>query len=195
LAGLRREPGDRRHLRAGAALVALALVLVPVRRIHPRGAVLGLTSVELAWAQTRQLGRMLGERESFSREWSRATSSWAEAPGLLRGLGGSDVVMAFIESYGMTALEDPRYAPVVRPSLEAMEAVAAEAGLHLATGLLVAPSQGGQSWLGHGSVLSGLWLENQLRYDLLLASDRGTLVDDFEAAGYRTVAVMPAITM
>ncbi|NIV61347.1 MAG: hypothetical protein GWN52_09465, partial [Gemmatimonadetes bacterium] len=156
---------------------------------------LGLTSVELAWAQTRQLGRMLGERESFSREWSRATSSWAEAPGLLRGLGGSDVVMAFIESYGMTALEDPRYAPVVRPSLEAMEAVAAEAGLHLATGLLVAPSQGGQSWLGHGSVLSGLWLENQLRYDLLLASDRGTLVDDFEAAGYRTVAVMPAITM
>jgi hypothetical protein len=38
-------------------------------------------------------------------------------------------------------------------------------------------------------------LDNQLRYDLLLASDRRTMVDDFEAAGYRTVAVMPAITM
>ena len=44
-------------------------------------------------------------------------------------------------------------------------------------------------------ILSGLWLENQLRYDLLLASGRTTLVDDFEAAGYRTAALMPAITL
>jgi len=43
-------------------------------------------------------------------------------------------------------------------------------------------------------MLSGLWLENQLRYELLLASERETLVDDFRRAGYRTATVMPAIT-
>ncbi|NND85534.1 MAG: hypothetical protein HKN46_10345 [Acidimicrobiia bacterium] len=95
----------------------------------------------------------------------------------------------------MTVLDDDRYEPVVRPRLDAMEARVAAAGVHMATGVMVAPSQGGQSWLGHGSVLSGLWLENQLRYDLLMASERGTLIDDFRAAGYSTVAIMPAITM
>ena len=94
----------------------------------------------------------------------------------------------------MTVLDDPRYAPVVRPRLEEMEDRLRTAGLHVASGTLAAPSQGGQSWLGHGSVLSGLWLDNQLRYDMLLASGRETLVDDFERAGYRTVALMPAIS-
>jgi hypothetical protein len=116
-------------------------------------------------------------------------------PGLLGRLGGRDVILAFVESYGSTAIDDPRYAPVVRPRLEAMDSILATKGLHVRTGRLEAPSQGGMSWLGHGSVLSGLWLDNQLRYDLLLASDRTTLVDDFQAAGYRTVALMPAITL
>ena len=44
-------------------------------------------------------------------------------------------------------------------------------------------------------MLSGVWLDTQLRYDMMLASGRETLIDDFRRAGYRTVAVMPAITM
>lgn len=195
LSSLRNREGSARQKWVGVALVVVALVLVPVRWLGPRGAVFGLTSVQLVREQTSQLVRMLGERERFLGELERSPSSYAETPGLLAELYGRDVVMAFVESYGMTVLEDDRYDPVVRPRLAAMEAAVDSAGLHMATGRLVAPSQGGQSWLGHGSVLSGLWLENQLRYDLLLTSDRGTLVDDFEAAGYRTVAVMPAITM
>lgn len=195
LTGLRNDRGSRRQLAVGVALVVVALALVPLRWLHPRGVVFGLTSVRLVQDQAAQMTRMLGERERFSGELATSPSSYDDVPGLLSGLGGRDVILAFIESYGMTALEDPRYAPVVRPRLEEMEDRLRAAGLHVATGTLTAPSQGGQSWLGHGSVLSGLWLDNQLRYDLLLASDRRTLVDDFQAAGYRTVAVMPAITM
>lgn len=195
LVSLRNRAGDRRQLWLGATLVVVGLALVPARWLHPRGVVFGLTSVQLVREQASQLARMLGERERFAAELGGTPSSYAEVPGLFERLTGHDVVMAFIESYGMTALDDPRYAPVVRPRLEAMAESVQTRGLQMATGRMVAPSQGGQSWLGHGSVLSGLWLENQLRYDLLLASDRRTLVDDFEAAGYRTVAVMPAITM
>jgi hypothetical protein len=43
-------------------------------------------------------------------------------------------------------------------------------------------------------MLSGLWLANQARYEMLLTSGRETLVDDFRRAGYRTATVMPAIT-
>ena len=124
-----------------------------------------------------------------------APDRYTDLPGLLDRLEGRDVILAFVESYGMSALDDDRYAPTIQPRLASMLESFESAGLHVVTGQLVAPSQGGMSWLGHGSVLSGLWLENQLRYDLLLASDRQTLVDDFEAAGYRTTALMPAITM
>src|SRR5690606_11743939 len=145
--------------------------------------------------QVRFFRQLRVEQELFQAELLDRPGSYGDRPGLLTGLGGVDVVLAFVESYGMTALDDPRYAPVVRPRLEEMERRMEAAGLGLVTGSWVAPSQGGQSWLGHGSVLSGLWLHNQMRYDLLLGSDRETMVDDFRAAGYRTVALMPAITL
>lgn len=195
LEGLPWEERNRRRILTGAALLVLGSALVPLRWVHPRGVVFGLTTVQLVREQATLAVRMVTERDRFSSEWASSPSRFAGTPGLLSGLGGRDVVMAFVESYGMTALEDDQYAPVIRPRLESMERALGAAGLVMATGVLEAPSQGGQSWLGHGSVLSGLWLENQLRYDLLLASDRGTLIDDFEAAGYTTVAIMPAITM
>jgi hypothetical protein len=151
--------------------------------------------VTLALEQTIRFVEMTKERDRFVEDLAEARDSYAEVPGLLSRLQGKDVVVAFIESYGTSALYDPRYGPVVGPRLDDLEARAKAAGLHLVTGRLVAPSQGGQSWFGHGSLLSGLWLDNQLRYDMMLAAQRKTLIDDFEHAGYRTVALMPAITM
>lgn len=181
--------------RFGLALVAVGLAAVPLRWIHPSGVVLGLPVVTLAREQGVHLRRMLQERERFAAEMAEAPFRLHPASHELPGLGGRDVILAFIESYGMTAIEDQRYAPVLEPRLDALEMGLREAGLHIVTGRLVAPSQGGMSWLGHGSMLSGLWLDNQLRYDLLLASEHPTLVDDFRAAGYRTAALMPAITL
>ena len=152
-------------------------------------------AVTVATQQIRHFSRMLHERDRFEAEMAASRAGYSDMPGLLQRLDGSDVVFGFVESYGMSAIADPRYADVVVPRLHELARRMAAANLHLATGALVAPIQGGQSWLGRGSVLSGLWLENQLRYDLLLASSRQTLIDDFRHAGYRTVALMPAITL
>ncbi len=195
LNSLSTEPGNRRQRIAASALLAAGLIAVPVRWLHPAGVVMGLPAIRLVREQSIHMAHMLQENGRFSKEMAAAPADYSGTPDILAGLGGRDVILAFVESYGMSALEDPRYAPVVRPRLDAMSSALEDQGLHVATGMLIAPSQGGMSWLGHGSVLSGLWLENQLRYDLLLASDRETLVDDFEAAGYRTAALMPAITM
>ncbi len=154
-----------------------------------------MPAVALFREQREILGRMLGEREVFAGEMAATPSSYAELPGILEGLGGREVILAFVESYGVSALDDPLYRPVVAPRLDDMEERLGAAGFHLASGRLEAPSQGGQSWFGRGAIQSGIWLDNQLRYDLLLASSRETLVDDFRAAGYATAAVMPAITM
>ena len=195
LSTLHPQPGKRRQWIAGAAALGIALAAVPARWIHPNGVVLGLPAVQLAREQVRHVRSMMQENDRFGAEMAAAPDRYTDLPGLLDRLEGRDVILAFVESYGMSALDDDRYAPTIQPRLASMLESFESAGLHVVTGQLVAPSQGGMSWLGHGSVLSGLWLENQLRYDLLLASDRQTLVDDFEAAGYRTTALMPAITM
>ncbi len=183
--------------RVGAALAVLAaggLALGSVDRdaLGPR---LATPVVRVVRDQSRSVIRTVRERERFARALADVPATYADRPRLLAGLGGADVTLAFVESYGISALEDPRYGPVVRPRLEAAREELRSAGVVVATGVLEAPSQGGQSWFGHGSVLSGVWLDDQMRYDLLLASERETLVDDFRRAGYRTAAIMPAITM
>ena len=62
------------------------------------------------------------------------------------------------------------------------------------SGFLTAPTQGGQSWLSHASFASGLWINDQSRYQAYLASGRRGLFHHAQAAGFRTAAVMPAIT-
>lgn len=180
---------------AGAGMLVLAGVLAfaPLPFLPEKAT--GFPAVRLVNEQGWYTRLMLQERERFQAELDDSPASYAELPGLLARLDDRDVVLGFVESYGMTALEDPRYAPVVRPRLEELGRRVEAAGLHMASGTLVSPTQGGQSWFAHGSLLSGLWLDNQLRYDLLLASGRETMVDDFRRAGYRTVAIMPAITM
>jgi Sulfatase len=100
----------------------------------------------------------------------------------------------FVESYGRSALNQPRYADALLPALADFEQRLATRGLAAASGWLTSPTVGGQSWLAHGTLDSGLWLANQARHDALMHSARLTLTRAFGKAGYRTVALKPAIT-
>ena len=180
---------------AGVAMIALSALGLLDRPPPGIAERVARPAVLVAAQQARHLVRMLTERQRFEAEMAAVPTSYSDLPGLLQRLEGRDVVLGFIESYGLSAITDPRYAGIVVPRLQELGARLHAANLYLVTGALVAPVQGGQSWLGRGSLLGGLWLENQLRYDLLLAAGRETLVDDFRSAGYRTVALMPAITL
>jgi hypothetical protein len=133
------------------------------------------------------------ERGRFRAELASRPASYAGQPALLGKLRDRDVLLTFVESYGVSAIEDSTLAAVVRPRLDSFAADMAAAGIQMATGSMTSSTQGGQSWLAHGTLISGLWLASQPRYEMLMASDRETLVDDFRHAGHRTVALMPAI--
>ncbi|MBS9404540.1 alkaline phosphatase [Halomonas sp. TRM85114] len=137
------------------------------------------------WVETRRAHR------EFAARMENAPAPAREMP----GLAGKNVLLVFIESYGVSALFDERYMGVVRPRLDTMAERFESAGLSIASGTLDSPIRGGQSWLAHATALSGQWIDNSLWYRLMLASDRATLVDDFRASGHRTHAVMPAITL
>jgi hypothetical protein len=114
---------------------------------------------------------------------------------LLTRLAGIDVLLIYVESYGRSALEQPRYAATTQPRLAAFEQELATHGLVAASGYLTSPTMGGQSWLAHGTIQSGLWLPHQRDYNALVRSDWLTLTKAFARAGHRTLAVKPAITM
>ncbi|WP_117194545.1 sulfatase-like hydrolase/transferase [Rhizobium terrae] len=110
-------------------------------------------------------------------------------------LAGTDVVLIFIESYGRSAIEDPRYAARIGSRLASVEDEIRAAGLQARSGWLTSPTVGGISWLAHGTLLSGLWINNQGRYDRMITSERPSLNSLFRASGWKTAAVMPAITL
>jgi len=195
LAGSAREPGTAVPRTAVLTVAGVVSVGFTVDRVEPLAPRVDAPLVRLIRDQVTRYVDTRRDRARFVAELSEARSSYADTPGLLAGLGGRDVIVAFVESYGVSAIEDPRYAPVVGPQLDDLGRRMKDAGLHVVSGRLVAPSQGGQSWFAHGSLLSGLWLDNQVRYELMLGSGRETLIDDFRSAEYRTVALMPAITM
>ncbi|MGD9017895.1 MAG: sulfatase-like hydrolase/transferase, partial [Desulfobacterales bacterium] len=57
------------------------------------------------------------------------------------------------------------------------------------------PTFGGTSWLAFGTLESGVWVPDQLRYHFLLNSRVRPMADFFREAGYRTVSVMPGTTL
>lgn len=113
----------------------------------------------------------------------------------LRGANGApaDVVLLFAESYGAVALDDPALSAALAPARERLQAAIGASGRQVLSARVRAATFGGASWLSHASLLSGLAITDPLRHNLLLASERPTLVRHFARHGYRTVGWMPGI--
>lgn len=106
-----------------------------------------------------------------------------------------DVLVIFVESYGRTSLDTPFYASLHRETLTRYQTQLGELGLSMRSGFLSAPTRGGQSWLSHATFANGLWIDNQVSYAAALSSGRETLFHHATNSGFRTVAVMPQITL
>jgi hypothetical protein len=109
----------------------------------------------------------------------------------LAALRGKDVIIAFVESYGRDAVEDPEFATQVGNVLDAGDRRLRAAGFTSRSAFLTSPTAGGGSWLAHATLLSGLWIDDQQRYDDLSTSHRLSLTRAFQRASWRTVGVMP----
>jgi hypothetical protein len=116
------------------------------------------------------------------------------ASDLLTGLRGKDVIVAFVESYGRVAVQDPALSARVGATLDAGTRRLRAAGWSFRSAFLTSPTFGGLSWLAHSTLQSGLWVDDQRRYDDLVGSDRATLSSAFRRAGWRTVADVPSNT-
>ncbi|SOD68833.1 Phosphoglycerol transferase MdoB [Streptomyces sp. 1222.2] len=138
----------------------------------------------------------LKDGEAFRKQ--SAVDAFADVPPdqLLTGLRGKDVLITFIESYGRSAIDDPRMGEPLSQTLAQKTQELKDAGYASQSGWLRSPITGAGSWLGHSTFLSGLWIKNQSRYANLVASDRLTLTEAFRRTGaWRTVGVVPGTQM
>ncbi len=182
--------GRPSRARAFLALSVLGLVLLAT----PAGP--SLVSANTVAALEHQGGSMLdnwrvahGERDAFIRAMGPAPRTDAD----LKRLAGRDVYLIFIESYGAVVLDDAGLRPQVTPALDRFGDKLAAAGFTLRTARIASPTYGGGSWLAHGTVDSGTWLNSQLRYDLETTTDRPTWPRLMEKAGYETWDAMPGL--
>ncbi|HEY6797157.1 MAG TPA: hypothetical protein VI248_20995 [Kineosporiaceae bacterium] len=152
------------------------------------------TAAESLGSRVQQLAGDLADRRAFAAE--ARVDAFGSVPGhrLLTGLRGKDVMVAFVESYGRSAVQDPSMAPGVDAVLDDGTRRLRAAGFAARSGFLTSPTFGGGSWLAHSTLLSGLWIDNQQRYRTLVASDRLTLNGAFHRAGWQTIGVMPGVT-
>ena len=152
------------------------------------------SETRLAASEAVGVVRGLSDRRDFERE--AAVDAYEGVPGdqLLTALRGKDVLITFVESYGRSALTDPRIDSSLDRSLDRATMNLSAAGFGSRSAYLTSSTAGGGSWLAQGTFLSGLWVDNQSRYSNLVASDRLTLPSAFARAGWRTVAVAPGTT-
>lgn len=136
--------------------------------------------------------RTLAELRSFN-ELAR-TDPYIDADGLLQAID-RDVLIVFVESYGRTSFDTPFFADTHRDTLARAATRLEGLGLSMRSGVLSAPTRGGQSWLSHATFANGLWISDQTLYGAALASGRTTLFHLAGRAGFRTAAVMPQITL
>jgi len=111
----------------------------------------------------------------------------------MRGLGGVDVLLVFVESYGAVTYETPAISAGLLESRADLEAALRETGRQVVSAYVESPTFGGSSWLAHLSLLSGVEVRDQYAYTSLMASRRETIVTNFARRGYRTVALMPGM--
>ncbi len=107
--------------------------------------------------------------------------------------GPADVLLVFAESYGMASFDQTRQAVELAAARTALDEAIHTGGRAVVSARVTAPTFGGASWLSHAALLAGVDTRDPGDHDLLLTSDRPTLVRHFKRQGYRTVGWMPGL--
>jgi phosphatidylglycerophosphate synthase len=204
-----------------ALLVVTTLAVLRLSRVaarHRRWSLPGVTTLGVVWAACWLLGAQLvgtvpiastsasglvvrevrlvraglEDHTIFADDITHDRFRSTPAAQLLTGLRGKDVLLVFVESYGQVAVQGSSFSPQVDKVLRTQTAQLRSAGFSARSGFLRSATFGGLSWLAHSSLQSGLWVDNQLRYDQLVKTTRLTLSDAFGRAGWRTVADVPS---
>ncbi len=182
------EPTGRRVVSIGAASTLALLIagLGSSRVSTERWFALPVTGMFVEQAKFFLQARVLRHNERFRKAPPLMVSD-------LSRLHGRDVFILFYESYGGVVFDRPIYVQSLENDFANLQQTLEKLDWRMASARVGSTTFGGASWLAHASFLSGLRIADQGDYQLLLTTDRITLIDRFRDAGYRCVALMPGL--
>jgi hypothetical protein len=191
LSMLRAARAAARHRRASTrsvAALAAVWILCAAFGVQIVGAPVASTSAAaLTYDQVHAVQSGVADQQAFAKGMANDPFRNTPSSDLLTGLRGKDVIVAFVESYGRVAVQGSAFSPQVDAVLNDGTKKLQAAGFSAKSAFLTSPTFGGISWLAHSTLQSGLWIDNQQRYNQLVTTDRFTLSDAFKRAGWRTV--------
>jgi hypothetical protein len=174
--------GPRRLLAGLVALAAIGAAIAPARA-----------------SVAPQLLRELAFLANLGRYWRDETARIQAGAAALRArphdlgkLGGADVFIFFVESYGATLIDEPDQAARMEPVYSAVGAALERSGFAVASGLLDSPTYAGRSWLAHETLATGVAVTDRIDDEIVQRDRPPTIARLFRQAGYRTVFAQPA---
>ena len=192
---LTRVAADNRRFsfRAVAALGAVWLLcLLSGAQVLAHTPVASTSSAGFVVAEVRAVQADIRDSGVFANQINSDRFRYTPGDQLLTGLRGKDVLLVFVESYGQVSVQGSRFSPAIDALLNNGTKQLRTAGFSARSAFVNAPGFGGISWLAHSTLQSGVWANTQRRYNQLVGSDRFTLADAFNRAGWRTINFAPA---
>ncbi|HEX3786675.1 MAG TPA: sulfatase [Pseudonocardiaceae bacterium] len=179
------------------AVLAVVWVIFAVFgvQVTPGEPIAARSAATLAYDNVQQARADIKDQQVFTEQ--AATDPFGNTPGsqLLTGLRGKNVILAFVESYGQVAVQGSDIAPQIDTLLKNGTATLKADGFSSESAFLTSSTTGGGSWLAHSTLESGLWINNEQRYNEFTGSNRLTVTSAFHRAGWRTVGDVPENTV
>ena len=180
----------RLSIRVLALLTAIAMVTtLSGARLGPARPIASTASARLAYTHAAQVRDDLRDQREFVRALEAGSLPDTPDDDLLTGLRGKDVLARLRRELRAHGARPPQ---VVESALDAGERRLQKAGFSSRQRLSHLADLRWPQLAGPLTLQSGLWVDNQRRYDHLVTLDRLTLTDAFGRAGWRTVADAPA---
>jgi hypothetical protein len=137
-----------------------------------------------------------GRQASFALQAMRGGKAALDYPAIessFERIKGADVLLIFVESYGASTYDRPEMAtPLERSRRQLLESARAT-GRDVVSAFVTSPTFGGESWLAHITLMSGIEVHDLQTNAQVMSERRDTLVKLFSRHGYRTIALMPGL--
>jgi hypothetical protein len=190
---------DIRHVYMTAALVALGFFGTKLANFGPRHAHLfksgfAASAMPRVFHEIELLANVYDEEAEFGKVITATGAMLDSLPSDLAKLEGANVHFILVESYGRAMFEVPALVNASKRTFESFEGELSKKGFEIASLVLDSSTYGGQSWLAHATIGTGVRTKTQLEYELVLARKPKTLATFFREAGYRTVVAQPGTT-
>ena len=106
---------------------------------------------------------------------------------------GADVILLFVESYGAVTFDRPEFAEPLDAARRTLSEAVGATGRASVSAFVESPTFGGESWLAHITLMSGVEVRDPHTNAVLMTQHRDTIGNAFSRHGYRNIANMPGL--